>query len=286
VAAVTEDFTHDGYWDQADAEQGYSQYYSPGGTKNYTGEVLQMQQNIQNLTRLDSKTCNSIYSKLAIGSSYRNALLVTSATQNNTWLGGYLAFPETEFNGNFDFEDWMYGVGFGGPSSCPGAIWDGVNKSLPIILSNRTRINGSFECEVYNAPLQYCLAEPANEFSLHCTVSANTNFLIIVLVCNFVKLVCLVTTMMAWKFRPLAVVGDAVASFMARPDSSTTGLGPLSWKTAQMFTSRKLPFRRKFEKLGPRGTRWNGSYDIRWRGKAYRWSNSISSLCSYGAVVL
>jgi hypothetical protein len=223
---------------------------------------------------------------MAIKSPYHNALLVTSVMQNNTWLGGMIAFPETEFGTILSFENWMYGVGFFGPSVCPNSSWNGVNKSMPIILANYTKILGSYECEVYNAPLQYCLAESAAEYSLDCTVSANTKFLIAVLVCNVVKFVCLIATITAWKFRPLAVAGDAIASFMARPDPTTDGLGPLSCRTALMFSSTKQSFRQKFEKLGASVRRWNGTYTIQWRDKAYRWKHSISSLFSLVALTV
>jgi hypothetical protein len=288
VAAVTEDFINNGYWNQTAAQQEYVEWGSNGinSTKNYTGEVQNMQRNVQNLSRLDPTTCHSTYGKMAIKSPYRNALLVISVTQNNTWLGGMLAFPETEVGHLLSFEDWMYGVSFFGPSLCPASSWDGVNKSMPVILANYTKSIDGFDCEVYNAPLQYCLAESADEFSLDCTVSANTKFLFVVLVCNVVKFICLVATITAWTFRPLAVVGDAIASFMARPDPTTDGLGPLSCRTASMFSLRKMSFRQKFEKLGASGRRWNGTYTIRWRDKAYRWKHSVSSLPSLIALVL
>jgi hypothetical protein len=285
VAAVTEDFLHNGYWDQAAAKQEYDYWGSNSisGTNNYTGQLQQMQRNVQNLTRLDPITCESTYFAIPIKSSYRNALLVTSVTQNDTWLSGMLAFPETHFAEN-SFKAWIYGTAIFGPGSCQ--QWDGVNKSLPLILANYTSASGTFGCTAYNAPLKYCLAEPAVEFSLHCTVSANLTLLLVVLVCNVVKLACLAATITAWKFRPLAVIGDAIASFIERPDSTTDGLGPLSCKTAVLFSSQKASFRQKLEKLGAKSRNWNGTYDIKWRGKSYLWKHAISSLLSILAITL
>jgi hypothetical protein len=60
----------------------------------------------------------------------------------------------------------------------------------------------------------------------------------------------------------LEVIGDAVVSFMERPDFTTDELGPLSWNMAAMFSSKKASFQQKLEWLGARGVNWKGSFDI------------------------
>jgi hypothetical protein len=235
-----------------------------------------MQQNIEHLTRLDTSTCESMHKSLPIKSPYRNTLLVTSAKQNDTWLTGMLGFPETYIPEN-SFKAWMYGEAYLGASLCSPPSWEGVNKSLPLIFSNYTKGSDGYDCHVYNAPVKFCLAESANEFSLNCTISANTTMFIIVIVCNVVKLACLAISITAWKFRPLAVIGDAIASFMERPDPTTDGLGPLSCRMVVLFPAQKSSFRQKLKTLGTKGRSWNGSYDIRWRNKSYRWKHAISS---------
>jgi hypothetical protein len=218
--------------------------------------------------------------------SHGNVLLVTSVTQNDTWLGGMVAFPEL-YDDYLSFRTWIYGESMlGGPADCPVSSWEGVNRSSPLVLLNYTSGPAGINCRVYNAPWEYCLAEPAGERSLQCTVSANAKVLLVVLVCNVVKLVCLAATMAAWKFQPLAVIGDAISSFIGRPDSTTEGLGPLSWKTAVMFTSRKMSFQQKLQKLRASPHKWNGNFHIAWRGKPYRWKHAASSILSVFLILL
>lgn len=71
-------------------------------------------------------------------------------------------------------------------------------------------------------PIEYCLSE--ENVSQHCTLQYIPTFLGIVVVCNVVKVFCMFT---AEKYLPrrssriLATVGDAVASFLGRPDIHT-----------------------------------------------------------------
>ncbi|KAK0862416.1 hypothetical protein LTS02_007174 [Friedmanniomyces endolithicus] len=80
----------------------------------------------------------------------------------------------------------------------------------------------------------YCLAEQSQGL---CTVSFSGTILAIVVACNIVKLSCLIATAFALDFEPLATVGDAVASFLDRPDAVTAGVGPLSSHKARQSES-------------------------------------------------
>ena len=53
--------------------------------------------------------------------------------------------------------------------------------------------------------------------------------LIVVIICNLVKTVCIGTALWFGDFGPLATIGDAITSFMTTPDRTTERLGPVSY---------------------------------------------------------
>ena len=66
----------------------------------------------------------------------------------------------------------------------------------------------------YNMPVSHCLAQEAEQ---HCTLSFHVPIMIAVIICNIVKLGCIVV--MIWRIEPtpLITLGDAVASFLDNP---------------------------------------------------------------------
>lgn len=65
-----------------------------------------------------------------------------------------------------------------------------------------------------------------------CSVYVNTTTLTVVILCNVVKIICLIATA-CWPFQPLATIGDAIASFCDKPDAASSGAGALSWAQAR-----------------------------------------------------
>ena len=78
----------------------------------------------------------------------------------------------------------------------------------------------------------YCRAESTPEL---CTLSFNTHLAYIVLASNFVKALCMFITLRLHNEPALMTVGDAIESFLNRPDDTTCGLclhsaATLHWK--------------------------------------------------------
>jgi len=69
-------------------------------------------------------------------------------------------------------------------------------------------------------PIDYCLSEIVPEV---CELQYIVQVMIIVIVCNVVKLACMVLTVLALTDRPLVVVGDAIASCLGNEDESSQG---------------------------------------------------------------
>lgn len=68
--------------------------------------------------------------------------------------------------------------------------------------------------------VKYCLAEPIEQ---GCKVAISNPLFFVVTVCIFIKLILCVTVVLALRDDPLVTPGDAVASFIKVPDTTTVG---------------------------------------------------------------
>jgi hypothetical protein len=82
--------------------------------------------------------------------------------------------------------------------------------------------------------IDYCLAQHTQEA---CQIFVATPLLVVVIVCNFVKLACFLVTLFGLQFSPLITIGDAVESFLDEKDINTVGFGVLTAATISQWTS-------------------------------------------------
>lgn len=75
--------------------------------------------------------------------------------------------------------------------------------------------------------VQYCLSQRIEE---HCTLQFCPTILVIVIICNFFKTGIMAYIARRRDWEPLATLGDAVASFLDKPDPSTKGMSSASRK--------------------------------------------------------
>lgn len=103
-------------------------------------------------------------------------------------------------------------------------------------------------------PVDHCLTRRVEE---HCRLQFSLALLILVIICNFIKAACMILMVYRHDAQPLATLGDAVASFLKDPDSTTQGdcIAP------------KDAFQRREWFRQPR----------RWATKEVRWFRSSSS---------
>ena len=227
AALVTEDFLNGGAWDRA--ATGYVM-------KANLGELTQMQEQASNLTRLSSQACLEAYAFSMFETDWRNVLVVTALSSTNTSLIGVYhheaasAYLDIVWPCHGDIQYPFYGTTL---RSCNlralREIWTIPNvPGCPSATSasfGYNLIDGSNDCEqTYTAPVQYCLAEP---FAAHCTINVSTKLLTTVIVCNVLKICCMLATLCVRGFKPLANVGDAISSFLQRPDPNTANKGAL-----------------------------------------------------------
>ncbi|KAH7093703.1 hypothetical protein FB567DRAFT_178552 [Paraphoma chrysanthemicola] len=76
-----------------------------------------------------------------------------------------------------------------------------------------------------NLPVEYCLSQRAEP---HCRLQFNTTIAIIVTVLNFVKAVLMFLVAFRVKDEPLITMGDAVATYLEKPDSTSKDMCLLS----------------------------------------------------------
>ena len=209
-----------------------------GVSKRRGFEVLEgYLKNQTSLERLDVKTCVEVYLAPII-SSHSDVLLVSNFSN----------LPNSSLNcqqyewGSIEYSTSILSYYF----FCEHYEWDGINDSYSnatnSLLFFQDSLQGSiFEsdvpsllrcssevtCQVSLANLSdpqnwlgYCLSVPTEE---HCKLQFSLAIMIVVIVCNLIKTICM--SAIVWKrdLEPLVTLGDAIASFMDRPDVTTKG---------------------------------------------------------------
>lgn len=102
--------------------------------------------------------------------------------------------------------------------------------------------------------VDYCLSQPAEE---RCKLQFSLSIMVIVIMCNFIKLVCMSVMQRQHRSPPLVTLGDALSSFLDDPDSTTQ--------------ESCLASRDHFQKQ-----KW-GKDDIKWDPKRSYWFTAASA---------
>ncbi|KAL9122400.1 MAG: hypothetical protein Q9187_001037, partial [Circinaria calcarea] len=170
--------------------------------------VGNLQRNISSLKRLDNTECKQTYGTSFI-STYRNLLLVSEAYNNtDSVIDIYEAYGI--YNNN------NYLCSGSGDCDISKAVQDAATWTIKSCSPNSNRQGSRETCTPFN--VDYCLAEASSPI---CTVSLSRPLLVVVIVCNAIKLICLASTLALTSFEPLITVGDAIASFISDPDPTT-----------------------------------------------------------------
>ena len=184
------------------------------------------QKNLTALAVLENNACIQAYTAPVI-SSESDLLIVTDSNDTNITLLGLLHNVESQlvnatpeyafclFPGTCDVsnnpQDWSIesfaSVVPGYPES-----YDLSNGELVLV----NDVIGSLE----ELPVQYCLSQRVEE---HCKLQFSVVIMVMVMICNLIKTVSM--GWIAWKQdpEPLVTLGDAIVSFLDRPDITTKG---------------------------------------------------------------
>lgn len=215
-----------------------------------------MQHNTDQLTNLSNHDCISAYGSNLYQSDWGNVLLVTNATAGFEVVpepvnDNYTVIMALENTPNDDAMtgatmNWLCGDVYhdeGSTCSLSKALDQSSTWHLWSSMSHHAG-DSTYNASETSALVKYCLAEKR---ASPCSVQIASPFLTVVVLCNLVKLACIVVMLYRMEnFQPLLSVGDAIASFLYEPDTATTA-GCVKVRKATRWTrwgSGANPFRR------------------------------------------
>jgi hypothetical protein len=202
-----------------------------------------MKQALYNMTQLarddkllknDTTECLGIYNQQLV-TAYSNVLLVTTNDSDvmPLWYSQSTPTPRAGQSTNVNANAWLCGDSIG---ECD-VDWLTVHPQN----WNLTLEAGWNSDPIAQFFVDHCLIQ---ETEAQCTIQfipgeshvvdsyvaelICAEIMIIVIICNVVKVACFLTAIKVRTFQPLITLGDALASFLRRPEPRTVDLGPLS----------------------------------------------------------
>lgn len=292
--SVTPDFLHGGAWSVTNS----STSTSTAPTLKRLQDLAMNNSTLSNLQYLSDKSCIEAYG-VDVQSAYRNVLLVVdpinvTTSSNNSVLAVYNSYQTSESNtdlsNSFSFL-WMCDSSYDSNAVFNGGAWTCPDQLLTNLKKGNSWIPGTSPTAavVYGAqagnPVLYCYAEKLDpDRDQRCKVNIVPVFLIVVMVCNLIKTVTFLASLhVTQKGHPLVTTGDAIQSFLERPDTFTKGRC-----LAAKYDYDTRSFRRSKE-WQPRS---EAVFDI-WDGGRYRWGKAMRArqwvfymLCVSTAIIL
>ncbi|KAI9726332.1 MAG: hypothetical protein M1828_001606 [Chrysothrix sp. TS-e1954] len=183
-----------------------------------TRAVQSLQRNISSLVRLENEDCAKTFRDQFV-TAYSSVLLVSAQPNSDNSL---LSLYNGAVLNSRNALDWAcYPL----QDTTPQAIADECSK---LTASQKTDpalwLLFSFTDDGKVLTVDHCLAQRAPNA---CELDLSIGILVSVIVCNFIKLVCFVYLLSMKNFEPIITVGDAITSFLERPDPSTNNLALL-----------------------------------------------------------
>ena len=211
-----------------------------GVVKTYGDEFLApgYLRNISTWQQLDNTACIRAYSQPYV--SARGDIVAISSTMNGSAL--------IEISGSPGLgSDAYYWLCSSNPvlNDKPCDVDHTLKNALSWALSDNTKSQ--------SWPIQYCLSQPVSE---RCQVHFSIIIVGVVMVCNFLKALCMLLALRRQSLRPLVTLGDAIEEFLVKPDR-TTRLACLSGKKSFI-----------------RG-RWRDA-PSKWERKGHHWFSNLS----------
>ena len=176
-----------------------------GAVEAYGNEVLApgYLRNISTWEQLDNAACIRAYAQPFV--SARGDIVAISSTMNGSAL---IEISEPQDLGS-DTYNWLC-------SSNPPL--DDKTCDVDHTLKNALSWALCDESNSNSWPIQYCLSQPVSE---RCQVHFSIIIVGVVMVCNFLKTLCMLLALRRQRLRPLVTLGDAIEEFLVKPDKTT-----------------------------------------------------------------
>ena len=186
---------------------------------NASDGLQDYRKNKTSMVRLENKACVEIYTAPII-SSNSDLILISNYSQPNSSLLWYDLYQDSQLI----IDSNLYSKS-NSETNCSLPIIRHCDPS-GVINNPQDWLIGDTEYEFlvdspYNETrIQYCLSKRVEE---HCKLQFSLVVMIVVIICNLMKTICMST--IAWKQdpEPLVTLGDAIASFLDLPDVTTEG---------------------------------------------------------------
>ena len=105
------------------------------------------------------------------------------------------------------------------------------SEPMPPVLNQTTRGVNFTSINDFIPPelsLLFCLVKPASDLTSTCEININPHLLAVVALLKAIAFVAITSMIFVYSFRPLATLGDTIASFLQDPDPTTQGTCLLS----------------------------------------------------------
>lgn len=207
MTAVTEPFVNGASYNLTDS-RGYLGFTYD--SKMDLGEVARVQELAQQnkLLNITTSECIDAYSAKFI-SKYSNVVLVTQSKNQSLELdprfGSVVSLRDYD---PYDREDGL-------------PDWICHSTSCTADEAKKAANKKEWTYVVDNYYGIYCLVEETAE---HCELNFSIPMMVVVIVCNAIKAVVMVTALMLLKTPTIVTVGDAIATFIENPDPTTEGM--------------------------------------------------------------
>ncbi|KAL8916213.1 MAG: hypothetical protein Q9208_008642 [Pyrenodesmia sp. 3 TL-2023] len=259
VTAVPPDAFDPGLYDHSFSDELAFPPFSHSRLVKYGLDLLTDVNNASIWQRMNNKDCIQKYGQEFI--STRGDFLAVSHALNDSFPIKFVdtAYPKTE-NGGGPSYHWMCDLY---PEAKHGINNEQcrLNLLLPkatewAIRSNRRNYPITSTVAWQPDPVDYCLSRRVEE---NCRLQFSLTLLILVIVCNFIKAACMISMVYRQDAQPLVTLGDAIASFLNDPDSTTQGnclatkhhfprhewaQQPCRWATKDVYWFRSLSWTR------------------------------------------
>lgn len=193
--------------------------YDPGRPYINATNVLQDYQNNQtSLIKLENKECVEVYEAQVVSANSDLILVSTYSNSNNSLLYYELGQDSQLLS---DSENYYNSCSLPLLRDCDlSGLTNGQDWSIDVDYEGEPGDFTSWDFSTNETRIQYCLSRRVEE---HCRLQFSLVIMIVVIMCNLIKTVCM--SIIAWKqdSEPLVTLGDAIASFLDRPDVTTEG---------------------------------------------------------------
>ncbi|RMZ86815.1 hypothetical protein DV736_g5959, partial [Chaetothyriales sp. CBS 134916] len=272
ILIVTPEFVTGGAFDLAAAINASNTIWDYDATIDVDPADIQRAIGTTKFEHLEVKRCIRDYAQVFL-SSRRNLVLVSNADQaNNSLL--YLEKYETSRE-------------LGGGRYTP---YDWICRAVATIYQSHNSPNNPTACDAYISEIeaasdewepwgyqvQYCMSETVEE---SCSFNGNIPIIFTVITCNVAKMLLMWIVAFRLRGSPLITIGDAVASFLQRPDLTTEGLCLLTRQDVTMGAEkvgaegRPLPGQLRLWPPDSSATKLQGKPAT---ARRYRWSQAAS----------